>query len=81
MLKSVTETNTENETIENHVSSSLGVVSVRLNSTRGEQKCQCVNDPVAGISSPRLPQDVSGSATDTAKRTARSGELKEEQIF
>lgn len=58
----------------------LGVFSVRLSSTTGEEQCWCVNDPVAGISSPKLPQDDSGSAAATAKRTVRSGELKEEQI-
>lgn len=50
----------------------LGVFSVRLSSTRGEMQCWCANDPVAGISSPKLPQDVSGSATATAKKTVRS---------
>lgn len=32
--------------------------SVRLSSARGEERCQSVNRPVAGLSSPRLPQDA-----------------------
>lgn len=31
---------------------------MRLSSTRAKERCQCVNQPATGISSPGFPQDV-----------------------